>query len=156
MQSNELLYKDTPYWEDEQIETWLTPRGQLGRCVLHKGTQSSNRDRRYRHSIVLLIFAHSHSLVQNWRGKTAISPKRFTKLRLQSSQGMRQGEILSIVQGVLELQDENQTWPKGEFSTIGESAWNRHASLNSHNSARTPLAFLTLKKFISIGSYTRG
>ena len=134
MQSKALLYIHTPYWEDEQIETWLTPRGQLGRCVLQRGTQSSNGDRRYRRSIVLLVFARSHSLVQNWRGKTAISPKRFTKLRLQSSQGITQGEILSIVQGVLELQDENQTQPKGEFGTVCESAWNWRASLTRRNS----------------------
>ena len=41
---------------------------------------------------------------------------------------------MPIVQGVLELQDENQTQPKGEFGTVCESAWNWRASLKSDNS----------------------
>ena len=42
--------------------------------------------------------------------------------------------FMPLGQGVHELQDENQTRPKGEFGTIGESARNPRASLNSHNS----------------------
>ena len=50
--------------------------------------------------------------------------------------------FMSIGQGVLELQDENQTQPKREFGTIGESLWNRRASLNSHNSGSRWLTVL--------------
>ena len=48
--------------------------------------------------------------------------------------------FMPIGQGVLELQEENQTRLKGEFGTIGESAQNRRASLNSHNSG-FPMAY---------------
>ena len=42
--------------------------------------------------------------------------------------------LMPIVQGVLELHDEIQTWPKGEFGTVCENARNQRASLNSHYS----------------------